>query len=507
MRFVSAFCCAIVIVAVAHTSLFSAGRTCEDLASMTLPATKITSAGPVAAGAFVPPGNAGRGAQEAMRDLPAFCRVAATLTPTSDSDIKVEVWMPASGWNGKFLAVGNGGFAGSISYPAMADALRRGYATSSTDTGHSTPGGSFAFGHPEKLIDYAWRSEHEMTVKAKAIIAAHYGAAPKLSYWNGCSAGGRQALKEAQKFPEDFNGIIAGAPASDWTGRAAAALRIAATVHKDDASNIPAANYAAIHATVLDACDAHDGVKDGVLENPRACKFDPAVLECKGSESPSCLTEPQLATVRAIYASPNSPKIGRAITGLEPGSELGWATWGGAQPLSQAGEHFKYIVFKDPNWDFRTFNFDRDVVRAEEIDAGTVNALDPNLKPFFDRGGKLLQYHGWSDPQISPGNSVQYYTRVTEALGGAKNVHDSYRLFMVPGMAHCGGGDGPNQFDMIAALEQWVEHGKAPDRITASRRRDGRIDRTRPLCPYPQVAVYDGKGDTNDAASFACKAR
>src|SRR6185295_9402770 len=229
-------------------------------------------------------------------------------------------------------------------------------------------------------------------------IAAHYGQAPRLSYWNGCSAGGKQALKEAQRFPEDFNGIIAGAPASDWTGRVAASLRVAATVHKDEASNIPAAKYPAIHASVLEACDALDGVKDGVLENPRACKFDPAVLECKGADSPSCLTKPQVETVRVIYASPSNPRTGRAITGLEPGSELGWATWGGAQPLSQSSEHFKYIVFKDPNWDFRTFNFEQDVVRAEQIDAGTVNALDPNLKPFLDRGGKLLQYHGWADP-------------------------------------------------------------------------------------------------------------
>jgi len=505
MRLVRAFGCAAVIAAVAHAPLSGAGRSCEALASLALPQTTITAVKPVAAGGFVPPGAGGRGT-EAMKDLPAFCRIAATLTPTSDSDIKVEVWLPASGWNGKFLAVGNGGWAGSISYAAMADALRHGYATSSTDTGHSTPGASFALGHPEKLIDYAWRSEHEMTVKAKAIIAAHYGETPKLSYWNGCSAGGKQALKEAQRFPEDFNGIIAGAPASDWTGRASSALRVAARVHKDDASNIPAAKYPAIHAAVLEACDALDGVKDGVLENPRACPFDPKVLECKGGDSPTCLTSAQVDAVRAIYASPHNPKTGRALTGLEPGSELGWATWGGEQPLGIASDHFKYVVFKDPAWDFRTFDFERDAVRAEQNDAGTINAIDPNLKSFFDRGGKLLQYHGWGDPQISPGHSVQYYTRVAEALGGSKNIHDSYRLFMVPGMAHCGDGEGPNRFDMVSTLEQWVERGKAPERIEASRMRDGKIDRTRPLCPYPQIATYDGKGDTNSAASFVCKA-
>jgi feruloyl esterase len=495
--------CSAVLLAVAPT--FAAGRSCESLASMTLPQTTISAAVPVAAGAFTPPGagTRGGGAQNnAFGSLPAFCRVAATLTPASDSDIKVEVWLPASGWNGKFIAVGNGGFSGSISYPAMAEALGRGYATASTDTGHVGNSASFAL-NPEKLIDFAWRSEHEMTVKAKAIIATFYGDAPKFSYWNGCSAGGRQALKEAQRFPEDFNGIIAGAPGADWTGRASAALRVAQAMHKDEASTIPAAKYPAIHAAALEACDALDGVKDGVIDNPRSCTFDPRVLECKGADTASCLTPPQVEMARTIYAAGRS---GREITSLEPGSELGWATWGGAQPLSQSTEHFKYIVFKDPNWDFKTFNFERDAARADRIDNNTVNALDPNLKPFFDRGGKLIQYHGWGDPQISPGNSVQYYSSVVQKLGGRDAIHGSYRMFMVPGMAHCGGGDGPNRFDMIAALEEWVEKGKAPDRIEASRLRDGKVDRTRPLCPYPQVAKYKGTGSIDEAANFACAA-
>ena len=502
---VQAVACGAVLVAISQTPAFGAGRSCEQLASLALPQTTISTAQPVAAGQFVPPGagTRGGGAQNnPFMKLPAFCRVAATLAPSSDSDIKVEVWLPVSGWNGKFLAVGNGGFSGSISYPAMAEALGRGYATASTDTGHTGNSASFAL-NPEKLIDFAWRSEHEMTVKAKTIVAAFYGDAPKFSYWNGCSAGGRQALKEAQRFPEDFNGIIAGAPGADWTGRAAAALRVAQAMHKDDASNIAAAKYPAIHAAALEACDALDGVKDGVIENPRSCRFDPQVLECKGAETSSCLTKPQVEMARTIYAS---GKSGREISSLEPGSELGWATWGGAQPLSQSTEHFKYIVFKDPDWDFKTFNFERDAARADQIDNNTVNALDPNLKPFFDRGGKLLQYHGWSDPQISPGNSVQYYSSVVKKLGGREAIHASYRMFMVPGMAHCGGGDGPNRFDMISALEQWVEKGHAPDRIEATRQRDGRVDRTRPLCPYPEVAAYRGTGSTDEAASFVCKA-
>ena len=511
MRTLYAACWAMVLAIAGHsmTVTADAGRSCEELASLALPATTISLAQPVAAGAFVnPAAQAGRGGAQsaAFKNLPAFCRVAATIAPTSDSDIKVEVWLPASGWNGKFQAVGNGGWAGAISYPAMAEALGRGYATSSTDTGHSGGGGQFALGHPEKLIDYAYRSEHEMTVKAKAIISAFYGEAPKLSYWNGCSAGGKQGLKEAQRYPEDFNGIIAGAPASDWTGRATAALRVAHAVHKDEASNIPAARYPAIHAAVLQKCDALDAVKDGVLENPKQCKFDPKSLECSaGSASAECLTKSQIDTVRTIYSSATNPRTRREITGLEPGSELGWATWGGAQPLAIASDHFKYVVFQDPNWDFKTFNFDKDVVRAEEIDGDTINALDPNLKPFFDRGGKLLQYHGWSDPQISPGNSLQYYKRVVEKAGGAGRIHGSYRLFMVPGMGHCGGGEGTSSFDMVTALEQWVENGRAPERIEASRMRDGKVDRSRPLCPYPQVAAYKGTGSTDEAANFVCK--
>jgi feruloyl esterase len=487
----------------------SAATSCESLSSMTLPNATIALAQSVAAGSFtVPGGRGGRGAaqqEEALKKLPAFCRVAATLTPSTDSDIKIEVWLPTTNWNGKFQAVGNGGWTGSIAYPAMMEALSRGYATSSTDTGHTGGSASFAVGHPEKVVDFGYRSVHEMTLAAKKIISAYYESAPKLAYWNGCSAGGRQGMKEAQRFATDFDGIIAGAPAADWTGRASQALRVAQALHANEAGYIPAAKYPLIHQAVLDACDARDGVKDGLLEDPSRCNFDPKVLECKGGDESSCLTTPQVEVARKIYASAANPKTKREITGLYPGSELGWATWGGAQPLAIALDHYKYVVFKNPNWDYSSLNFDNDIAQAEQIDGGTINALDPNLKPFFDRGGKLLQYHGWSDPQISPGNSVQYYKTVLETLGGAGKVQNSYRLFMVPGMAHCGGGEGPNTFDMVAALEQWVEKKKAPEQIVASRLTDGKVERSRPLCPYPQVAAYKGNGSIDEAASFVCK--
>jgi feruloyl esterase len=482
------------------------GASCESLSRFVLHEGQVTLAGNVSPGAFPPPaGRGGATAAETFASLPAFCRVAASLRPSSDSDIKIEVWLPLADWNGKLQAVGNGGWTGSIAYPAMARALARGYAATSTDTGHTGGSASFALGHPEKLVDFAYRSEHEMTVAAKAVVSAFYGTAPRYSYWNGCSAGGRQGLMEAQRFPGDYDGIIAGAPGADWTGRAAQSLRVAQALRRTETSYVPREKYAVIHRAVLEACDTLDGVQDGLLQDPTRCGFDPKVLECRGGDDQSCLTPAQVDAVRAIYGSSRQPKTGRAITGLEKGSELGWATWGGPEPLGISVDLFKYVVFKDPNWDYRTFEFDRDIAAADAGDAALVNALDPNLKPFFDRGGKLLQYHGWNDPQISPGNSVQYYKAVAGAVGGAAHLHGSYRLFMVPGMAHCGGGEGPNTFDMMAALEEWVEQGKAPDRIVASRLTEGRVDQTRPLCRYPQVARYTGSGSTDEAENFVCR--
>ncbi len=482
-----------------------AAGSCESIASLSLPNTTITLAQSVPAGTFTQPG-AGGGQNSAAKNLPAFCRVAATIKPSADSVITMEVWMPLSNWNGKYQAVGNGAFNGNISYPAMMTALARGYATSSTDTGHTGGGAAWAAGHPEKVIDFGWRAIHEMTVASKKIVATYYDAGPKFSYWNGCSAGGRQAMKAAQQFPADFDGIIAGAPGLDWTGRAAGALRVAKTLETNEAARLTQAQRQILHSAVVQTCDAVDGVKDGVIENPQRCRFDPGVLECKGSDTSACLTRPQVETARMIYSAAVNPATKREITGLSPGSELGWTDLGWTASARATGlDQFRFIVFGDPAWDIQKFNFDTDIVRAEELDNNTINALDPNLKPFISRGGKMIQYHGWSDPQISPRNSTQYYQRVVQALGGAANVHASYRLFMAPGMGHCGGGVGPNTFDMVTALEQWVEQRKAPDQILASRATNGVVERTRPLCPYPQVAVYKGTGSTDEAASFTCR--
>jgi feruloyl esterase len=501
-------CIAALVVAglIAGPATAAAAGSCASLSKLTLPHATITLARAVEAGPFSAPGQ-GAGPS---RPLPAFCRVEATLTPSPDSDIKIEIWMPASGWNGKYEAVGNGAFNGSIAYPAMITALTRGYATSSTDTGHTGNTARFAAGHPEKAIDFGWRAVHEMTIAAKAIIAAHYESAPRFSYWSGCSAGGRQAMKEAQRFPADFDGIIAGAPGLDWTGRAAQAVRVLQALDKNEAARLSPLQTQLLHRAAIDACDLLDGVKDGLIADPGRCDVDPSVLRCKGGDAGACLSAAQVDTARLIYSPLTNPKTNRQIAGLAPGSELGWTPTGWTASARATGvDQFRFLVFNDPAWEPQRFAGEPDVAIADDTDDGTINALDPNLKPFIDRGGKLIHYHGWSDPQISPFNSTQYYRRVLEAIGSQTSVERGYRLFMVPGMGHCGGGEGPNAFDMIGALEQWVEHGEAPDRIVAGfspARATGPVERTRPLCPYPQIAVYNGTGSMDEAASFTCKA-
>jgi len=466
----------------------------------------------VTPGAFAPPASLSLSLQPgdvAYQNLPAFCRVTATMRPTSDSEIKIEIWLPPSAaWNGKFMAVGNGGQAGEIYYHKMGLPLTLGYAVASTDTGHEGKGddGSYALGHPEKIIDFGYRAVHEMVVKSKAIVAEYYSQNARFSYWNGCSTGGRQGLEDLQRYPGDFDGVIAGAPAIN--PRSAAQITwVAQTVHRNEASFIPASKFPVIQKAVLNTCDANDGVKDGVLEDPARCKFDPNAILCKGADGPDCLTAAQVDSARKIYSPAVNPRTKEQIfPGFEPGSEKGWGFAASAQPPQLTLTGLRNRVFKDPNWDYKTFNFDSDVALLDR-ESQPVNAMDANLRPFFSHGGKLLHYHGWNDNLIAPRNSVNYYNSVADTLGGASKVNDSYRLFMVPGMAHCRGGDGTDRFDAISVLEQWVEKGRGPDSIIASRYVGDKVERTHPLCPYPQVAVYKGTGSTDDAANFACKVR
>jgi feruloyl esterase len=495
----------VVFIPILHLS----GATCDSLSRLAISDGTITAVQEVAAGTFAPtPDLQGRGNGRGgnFTNLPAFCRVAATLRPSSDSDIKIEVWLPVNNWNGNFQAVGNGGWAGNLSYPAMGLALAGGYATASTDTGHTGGSASFALEHPERVTDYAYRSEHEMTLEAKSLIAAFYGRGPKYSYWNGCSTGGKQGLTEAQRYPNDFDGIVAGASANYMIHLHAAQTAMAQAIHKSTDSFIPAEKFAAIHKAVLEACDGLDGVTDGVLENPRACKFDPKVIECKGADNTNCLTAPQVESARAILAPVKNPKTGAIVfPGLEPGSELGWGAVAGPRPIDIPMQTFKFVIFRDADWNYMTFDLARDVEFADRADNGANNAINPDLRPFFSHHGKLLMYHGWADNQISPNNSVDYYSNVLKTVGPPSK--DSIRLFMVPGMGHCGGGDGTDQFDRMRALSRWVEKDNAPEQMIASHQTAGKTDKTRPLCAYPKVAKYKGTGSTDDAANFSCRAQ
>lgn len=480
---------------------------CEDLARLQLPDTTVTRAETVAAGAFVPPKDfpwpGGTPPEDFIpyKDLPSFCRVAASIRPTADSDIQLEVWMPEQGWNEKFAGVGNGGFWGQIMYPAMNEPLTRGYAVASTDTGHegAVDDGSFAVGHPEKLVDHGYRAIHEMTVKAKAIIAERYGDGPRQSYWLGCSTGGRQGLMEAQRFPDDYDGISSGAPANNWVPLMASGVWITAAL--TDAGGIPEAKFPVIQNAAVTACDSKDGVTDRVIGDPTHCDFDPAVLECKGGDGPDCLTAAQVESLRKIYAGPKNPRTGEQVfPGVEPGSELELPVFSRFRIYEN---YWRQLVFNEPAWDLRALDFDRDVARAIELEDGVLAATEPDLTAFAARGGKLFLWHGWNDTMITPRNTIHYYEDVVATMG-AERVKDSVRLFMLPGVLHCSGGEGAFDVDHLSVLEEWVEEGKAPDRVIARRPLGEGTERTRPLCPYPQVARHNGTGSTDEAANFRC---
>ena len=509
--------------ALASIALPAIAGSCEDLAKISLPATTISAAQNIPAGSYTPTGGFN------LSDLPAFCRVAGVLKPSSDSNILFEVWMPASGWTGKFQGVGNGGFAGSINYSGLADSIRHGYAAASTDTGHEAgvTDASWALNHPEKLADFGYRAIHEMTDKAKSVVRAFYGDAPHHAYFSSCSNGGRQALMEAQRFPADYDGIVAGAPANYWSHLLASAVYISQSMLGD--AYIPAAKIPAIDAAVIEACDALDGVKDGVIDNPSKCKFDPGKLLCAGAESNACLTAPQVAGLRKIYDGMHDSKGQSLFPGLSHGGEAGsggWPLWvSGPAPNKSllyafGTQFFKNAVFADPSWDLKALNPEHDVKLADDKISLVMNSNNPDLSGFKKRGGKLIIYHGWSDAAIAPQNAINYYQSVVAKMG-ARDTKSFVRLFMVPGMQHCGGGPGPNSFgqfgaasgdprhDVAAALELWVDKGQAPEEIVATKYKGqspaSGVARTRPLCAYPAFAKWNGKGSSDDAANFTCE--
>ncbi|MGA7521394.1 MAG: tannase/feruloyl esterase family alpha/beta hydrolase [Acidobacteriaceae bacterium] len=506
---------------------------CERLTALQLPNVEVTLARTIAAGAFqAPPDPDSRGDQSAFyKKLPAFCRIALTARPSPDSDIKIEVWMPLHGWNGRLQGLGNGGFAGQIDYDSLGAALAKGYAATATDTGHSASGidASWALGHPEKVIDFGYRGIHEMTGVARAVLQQFYGTAAKYSYFTSCSDGGREALMEAQRYPDDYNGILAGAPANYWTALLSSAVSDTQALTLNPASFIPQAKLPTIAAAVLAACDGLDGVRDGILNDPRQCHFDPASIQCKnGDNSDKCLTAPEVSALNKIYAGLKDTHGHTVFPGYLPGAEEGgngWGTWiTGPVPLKSLMayfgiRYFSNMVYDNAAWSYKSFAMDGSMDAAKAKTAHALDAVDPNLNPFRAHGGKLILYHGWNDPAIPAMNTVNYYENVLARVGQAR-AHSFVRLYMVPGMQHCGEGPGPDQFGQSflwvddpqrnarVALEQWVEKGNAPAAIVATKtaQEDGQGPplMTRPLCPYPEFAKYKGSGDTNQAENFFC---
>ena len=491
---------------------------CEKLASTKLPGGMVTSAQFVAAGALPPPpargGGPGGAAANPFADVPAICRVAATMKPGADSNIKIEVWMPAANWNGKLRGTGNGGLGGGTAPApnALAAGVRRGYTTVGSNTGHEG-NSSYALEHPEQIKDFGYRSAHEMTVAAKALIRAFYGSAAKLSLMAESGGGTIAALSAAQRYPADYDGLAVVAMSSHLTRHTFGQMWVWQATHQSEASFLTPDKYALLNQAALNACDAGDGLKDGIIGDPEGCRFEPGALQCKGAATAaSCLTPPQLEAARKIYGGPRHSRTGAELySPLYPGSELGWGQLaGGAEPLGIPVEFFRYYVLRDPKWDYkaRAINYDEDVALSDRPEIQPVNAVDPDLRKYFARGGKLLLIGGWNDAAVPPKVAVNYYNRVVATVG-EKAVRDNMRFFMVPGMGHGPGTTGPHNFtfDALTLIEDWKEKGAAPDQLIVTHFADGKEVGKRLVCQYPQIARYKGTGDPETPASYECRAR
>jgi pimeloyl-ACP methyl ester carboxylesterase len=527
------FISALLVAAAAATPAAFAAN-CEALSGLKIADTTITTAKPIAAGAFtLAEGRGGRGGNP-FASLPSFCEVHGVIKPTPVSIIQFEVWLPESGWNGKLQTVGNGGLAGTISYPAMATALKAGFATTSTDTGHTTAESREWLQNRERMIDYSYRGLHLTTVDAKSIIDSYYGQNPKTAIYSGCSTGGKQGLMEAQRYPADFDGILAGDAANFWTHQMMNELWDGVITGTPETSLSPE-KLKFIETAVLEQCDALDGVKDGLIADPRRCKFDPKKLLCKGGDAANCLTAAQEGAVEKMYSGPINPRTGAKLyTGFYPGSEVGWGGNGTPAVINRketsgvsSSDFMRFALFANPGFEFRKFDFDHDAQAIDEKLAAVSNATDPNLEEFRRLGHKLLYYHGASDPLIPAQNGINYYESVEAAqakLGNdAAKTQAFFRAFLVPGLYHCAGGPGATAFgtsgpapagqvdadhDAVSAVTRWVEKGTAPDKIIATKYVDNSpakgIAFQRPLCPYPLAARYKGNGDSNDAGTWSC---
>jgi feruloyl esterase len=495
--------CALSLLAAAGLAAPVSAQTqdCAALARLRLPSVRITTAEVIPGGtnwAFPPsPFNIFMGFNAATDRR--FCRVVGVI----ERDIRFELWLPPE-WNGRFLGVGNGGYTGAINYPALSLGLARGFASASTDTGHQTPTGffddSWVAGHPDRVENFGHRAHHLLADRAKRIVRAFYGRPAEFAYYDGCSSGGWQGLTEAQRYPADYDGIVAGAPANNFIRLQTRAFWLDSLARANPAGNLGAPEIGLLNAAVLAQCDPEDGVRDGIMSDPRHCGFDPGSLLCRPGQSGSCLSQPQVDRARMVYG-PRSTSGGLA---LYPGN-----AWGVPPIVTIPGLQLqepllmRMIPATERRWTPQSFDPDRDVPPLEARYGASLGAWNTDLRPFAARGGKLIVYHGWTDPLLSPWNSIAYWEAVNTRMG-AQSVPGFYRLFMAPGVDHCRGGAGPDRFDALGAVMAWREHGQAPERLIASAANGAR---TRPLCPYPQVARYSGAGSTDDAASFQCIAQ
>lgn len=436
-------------------------------------------------------------AGESQPALLPFCRITGTVATSTSSTIRVEVWLPTEErWNGNFLARGYSFYGGSMDRKVLAEALHAGYATATTDGGGGGERGArFLYRQPQKLIDVGERAWHETVRVSKALAQSFYGRAPRLSYFKGCGGEGRQGLKAAQRYPQDFDAIAVGGIAHDTPRFAFAQMHVWEVAHRSKAAYLPASKLPALHRAAIQQCDDIDGAKDGLIQDPRRCSFDPKSIQCASDDQPECLTAAQVETARAVYAPVVNPRTKRRISGpLMPGSELGWASAVSAdRPSGYALDFFRFLVFENPDWDYsvQPLDYDRDVERARKVDA-TFTAVDADLSAFVNRGGKLLLFGGWSDTAIPPTANTDYYESVVARMG-VDRVRDAVRLFMVPGMGHCPGpgfgGVEPYEFDPLAILVDWKERGRAPGQIVATRMIEGREKQQVLACPYPHIAV------------------
>src|SRR5579885_3050683 len=476
--------------------------TCEDLAKLRISNTYIHKADVVTHNAFRQVLN-----HEPIGELPVFCRVVATLRPSADSNIGVELWLPQRGWNGRLLGTGSGGFGGFIFYEELAAGLRKGYAVVNADMGLSVPPEKdqavFA-NRPYRWVDWAYRSTHVMTIFAKRIISVYYGRGASHSYFLGCSTGGGQALAEAQRYPEDYDGLIGGAPPNNRTGVHLSILWNFISTHRSAGAYIPPAKALLLEKAVVAKCDGLDGVRDGIIADPRRCHFNPATLQCTGSDATSCLTAEQVKTAQLLYSGPKNPRTGQPLyPGVTLGSEGDWIiSFGRPNDVQPPFAPIFEWVF-GTQWSWRTFDFDKQATEFVRELGTRVNSIDPNLDRLADLGHKLLIYHGWGDALVMPGASVDYWNAVAARTHQTPDSY--YRLFMVPGMYHCSDGPGADNFDPLSAMVDWVEHEVAPDQIIATKyAQSGAVRFQRLLCPYPQIATYRGHGDINQAASYRC---